>query len=234
MSVLSTSKLRRLPLGFPTLDHVFSGFELGDIAVLHGNAASKMAFVLSVRAQLSLGHGGLGSSIIFVDGGNMFDPYAIAGIARGYGLDPKEALEKIHISRAFTAYQLSSLILNKLESALARDNAELLVVSKITALFLDRDVPKIEAEELFMKICEKLSQIALRKQTIIIINYSPERRSIRGLFFEAALLGKCNVAIKTKKTDGTLTFALEDHPRLKPFSMDFAVDENSLTPLAEA
>ncbi len=120
MSVLSTSKLRRLPLGFPTLDTVFPGFELGDIAVLHGNAASQMAFALSVRAQLSLGHSGLGSSIIFVDGGNMFDPYAIAEIASGYGLDPKDALEKIHISRAFTAYQLSSLILNKLETALTK------------------------------------------------------------------------------------------------------------------
>ncbi len=122
MSVLSNSKLRRLPLGFPTLDTVFLGFELGDIAVLHGNAASQMAFVLSVRAQLSLGHGGLGSSIIFVDGGNMFDPYAIAEIARGYGLDPKDALEK---NSCFTSlHRLSTFILDPEQTGTRTDKKQ--------------------------------------------------------------------------------------------------------------
>jgi hypothetical protein len=55
--------------------------------------------------------------VVFVDGGNSFDPYSVAEIARNYGLDSRAVLERIYVSRAFTAYQLSSLILEELESA---------------------------------------------------------------------------------------------------------------------
>ncbi len=53
MSVLSANKLRRLSLGLPALDDVFPGFELGDFAVLCGNAVAFLSFALSVRAQFS-------------------------------------------------------------------------------------------------------------------------------------------------------------------------------------
>lgn len=58
MSILSINKLRRLSLGFPILDDVFTGFEPGDFVVIRGNAASFMSSVLSVRAQLPIGCGG--------------------------------------------------------------------------------------------------------------------------------------------------------------------------------
>jgi len=232
MSLLSTNKLRRLPLDLPKLYTVFPGFELGDFAILRGNTASYMLFLLSVRAQFSPEQGGLGSSITFVDGGNTFNPYFVAEIARSYGLNAKEALENICVSRAFTAYQLSSLILEKLDFALKRNKAKLLIVSDITSLFLDRDVPKTEANELFMKACAKLSEIASKKQVITIVSHFPER-SMHGLFLEAVLFGRCNVSIKVRKTGKVLAFTLEDHSRLKPFSMDFAVDDSSLASFME-
>jgi hypothetical protein len=233
MSFLSTHKLRHLSLDFSTLDAVFPGFGLGDFAILHGNAASYTCFLLSIRAQLPPEQGGLSSSIAFVDGGNMFNPYLVAEIARSYGLDSREALEKIYVSRAFTAYQLSSLILEKLDSALKRNRFGLLIVSDITSLFLDRDVPKTEAKEFFMKVCAKLSEIAARKQTIVVASYIPETRSMHGLFFEAMLFGKCNVLVRIKKTGEIFAFTLEDHPHIQPFSMDFTVDNGSLTSFME-
>jgi len=223
MSILSTNNLRRLSLGFPTVDDVFPGFELGDFAVLRGNAASFMSFVLSVRSQLPPARGGLGSSAVFVDGGNSFSPYSIAEIARDCGLDYQVVLDKIYVSRAFTVYQLSSLILEKLYSVLRRTKARLLIVSDVTSLFLDRDVSKIEARELFMKVCSKLVQIALEEQVIVAVSYFPKRRSRQGLFFEVVLFGKCNVLIRLRRKSGVFTFVLEDHLRIKPFSMDFTV-----------
>src|SRR5262245_51543749 len=41
---------------------------------------------------------------------NRFDPYAIARLAKTVGASPTEALERIYIARAFTAYQLTELI----------------------------------------------------------------------------------------------------------------------------
>jgi hypothetical protein len=228
MSVLSAKEARRLSLGFPALDEAFSGFEAGDFAVLHGNAASFAFSLLSVRCQFPHERGGLDSSVIFVDGGNMLNPYLIAEIAQSYGLDSTAVLERIYVSRAFTAYQLSSLILEKLDSALKKHRVQLLIVSDISSLFLDRDVPKVEAREFFMKICVKLAETASAKQIITIAGCFPERCSAQEAFFEAVLFGKCNVVISLEKTGNTLSFALEDHPKIKPFSIDVPVDFASL------
>lgn len=233
LSVLSTQKISRLSLGVSALDEVFPGFEAGDFAVLYGDAASFISFFLCVRAQLSPEKGGLGSPVVFVDGGNSFSPYLVAELARSNGLDPRTVLENIYVSRAFTAYQLSSLILEKLESFQKTKKAKFLVVSDISLLFFDRDIPKTEAKDLFMKICAKLSEIASNKQTTIIATYFPDRRSRRGVFFEAILFGRSNILIKLKRKGKILTFILEDHPHIKPFTMDFPTDYTTLTDFME-
>lgn len=233
MSVLSAEKIRRLSLGVSLLDDIFPGFEIGDFAVLYGDNVSFISFLLCVRSQISPEKGGLNSSVIFVDGGNSFSPYLVAELARSYGLDSRTVLEKIYVSRAFTAYQLSSLIMEKLESFLKSKKAKLLIVSDISSLFFDKDIPKTEAKDLFMKICTKLSEIAANKQTIVIASYFPERKSKRGLFFEAVLFGRSNILVRFQRKGKVVSFILEDHPRVKPFSIDFPTDHASLTDFME-
>ncbi len=41
------------------------------------------------------------------------------------------------------------------------------------------------------------------------------------LFFEAVLFGKCTVLIRLRRKGEIFTFALEDHPSIKPFSQGF-------------
>jgi len=233
LSVLSAERVRRLSLGVSVLDDVFPGFEVGDFVVLYGAHVSFMSFVLCVRCQLSPERGGLGSSVVFVDGGNSFSPYLVADVARSYGLDSRNALERVYVSRAFTAYQLSSLILEKLEPFLNGKKAGLLVVSNIASLFFDRDIPKTEAKDLFMKVCAKLSEIAAKKQTIVLATYYPERRSKLGLFFDAVLFGRSNVIVKFERKGKVLSFVLQDHPHIKPFSIDFPSDDVTLTKYME-
>lgn len=228
MSILPINKLRRLSLSFSTLDDFFQGFELGDFVVIRGNAASFMSFVLSVQTQLPIKLGGLSSPTVFVDGGNLFSPYSIAETARGHGLDPKTALKNVYVSRAFTAHQLSSLVLEKLCFVLRKTQACLLIVSDISSLFSDRDVPKTEARELFIRTCTKLSEIASEKQVIVTVTYLPKKRSRIELFFEAVLFGKCTVLIRLRRKGRIFTFALEYHPSIKPFSKDFTIDQAPL------
>jgi hypothetical protein len=229
LPVLSTKRVRRLSLGVPVVDDVFPGFEAGDFAVLYGDRISFMAFALCVRCVLPSERGGYDSSVVFVDGGNSFNPYLLGDLARIYDLDPQAALERIYVSRAFTAYQLSSLILEKLEPFLNIKKSRLLVVSDISSLFLDRDIPKTEAKDLFMKVCAKLSEIAEKKETVVLATYYPERRSRRGLFFEAVLFGRSNIIVKFERRGSVLRFVLQDHPRIKPFSIDFQSKDVQLT-----
>jgi hypothetical protein len=233
LSILSAEKVRRLSLGVSVLDDVFPGFKLGDFVVLYGDAVSFITFVLSVRCALPPVKGGLGSSVVFVDGGNSFSPYSVSEIGRSYGLDSRSVLENIHVSRAFTAYQLSSLILERLEPFLRSRRAKLAVVSDITSLFFDKAIPRSEAKDLFMKVCGKLSEIAAKKQTIAVVSYFPERKSKQGLFFEAVLFGKSSVLVRLEKKGTVLNFVLEDHPSAKRFSMDFPTDHISLTAFTE-
>ena len=228
MSVLSAEKVTRLSLGVSILDDIFPGFKVGDFAVLHGDAVFFMSFVLSVRCQMSIKRGGLNSSVVFVDGGNSFDPYIVAKIAQSYSLDSRLALERIHVSRAFTAYQLSSLILEKLEPFLRRKKAKLLIVSDISALFFDKDVPKTEAEDLFTKICTKLSEIAFNKQVVVIAGYLPKRRFKQNMFLETFLFGRSSVLVRFKRIGKGLNLILEDHPRVRSFTMDFPEDYSPL------
>ena len=44
------------------------------------------------------------------DGGNRFDGYFVARLARRLSSDPHAALERIHLSRAFTCFQLAELV----------------------------------------------------------------------------------------------------------------------------
>jgi len=209
------------------LDNVFPGFELGDFAVLNGNIASFASFILCVRSQFAPEQGGFSSSIFFVDGGNLFNPHLIAEVSRSYRLDPRSVLEKIHVSRAFTAYQLSSLILKKLHSTLKKYKARILVVSDITSLFLDRDMPATESRDLFTRVCSILSEITLKKQAVVIVSYFPERwsRHMLDSFLEVPLFKKCNVLVRFNRKDDLLIFRLERHHSIKPFSMNFALDK---------
>lgn len=227
MPVSPTKITNRLSFGFPALDKVFSGFELGDFAVLDGNMASFASFVLCVRSQFAPENGGLGSSIFFVDGGNLFNPHLIAEISRNYRFNPKSVLEKIHVSRAFTAHQLSSMISEKLHFTLKKCKARILVISDITSLFLDRDMPATESRALFIRACSMLSEITSKKKAVVIVSYFPERRvrQMLSLLLEFHLSKKCNVLARLNRKGDVIIFCLERHHSIKPFSMNFTLDE---------
>jgi len=233
LPVLPT-KNRCLSLNLPVSDDVFLGFETGDSVVLYGDAASFMLFVLCVHCELPFDKGGLDSPVVFVDGGNSFNPYLVAEIGRSYGMDSRTVLERIYVSRAFTAYQLSSLILEELDKILNSKRARLLIVSDIASLFFDNDIPKTEAKNLFVKICSKLSEVAAKKRTISVTNYFPSRKSKQSLFFEVVLFSWSNILIRLKRNRSVLTLILEDHPRIKPFSAHFPKDYNPLSAFVKA
>jgi RecA/RadA recombinase len=143
------SKLRLL-LGFETIDKVFPGFMLGDFAVIHGSSAVQSLLPnICVKAQLPYQLGGFESNVLFVDGANSFRLYDISDIAQTWELDPQHVLERIYVSRAFTVYQLVSIILDKLQAAVTKYDTKVVIISNLAQLFLDKDIPKKEAKELF-------------------------------------------------------------------------------------
>jgi len=234
VTALSNKSNRILALGIPKIDEAFRGFQSGEFAVLVGQPLSTMlSFLLSVRCQLPFKKGGLNSRVVYIDGGNTFDPYAVSAIAQEYCLEPRSVLENIFISRAFTAYQLTALVFEKLEEALKRYRSKLVVISDITGLFLDRDVPKMEGRDTFLKMTQYLLELATRRRAIVVASYFPRPYTSRNLFLESVLLARASTVIRFKESRGGFKFALEDHPNIKPFVIDFPSNAVTIDMFAE-
>jgi len=211
------------------IDEVFPGFHRGDFAVLFGHSlCRKLLFLLCVRCQLPAGKGGLNSKVVYIDGGNTFDPYSISAIAQEHGLHPKSVLESILISRAFTAYQSTALVLDKLEAALKSYKPKLVIVSDITGLFLDRDVPRQEAEHLFKNMTQHLSKLASNKQVIIVAWHIPRSCSRRSRLLKSVLYGNATMVMGVRESKGVSKFILENHPKVKPFTMTLPSNSSTL------
>jgi hypothetical protein len=202
-----------LSLNIKNVADLFSGFALGDFAVLYGSSSvQSLLSLLCVRAQLSPQLGGLGSNVVFIDGGNSFRPNHVDRLARLHQLDPKQTLEHIYLSKAFTAYQMTALILEKLKATVKRYDAKLVIISDIAGFFLTEDVPEDEAREVYSQITAYLSNFAKENQIVLIATYPPHEKTERNSFLQTVIYGKANVVISLNQTTYEREFILEKHP----------------------
>lgn len=207
--------LTKHPLSFsiPNIDDLFQGFAEGDFAVLYGvPTVLPLSLLLAVRAQLPFQLGGLETNVVFIDGGNSFRLYEVSRIAQLHQLDPRQVLERIFISRAFTAYQLTSLIMEKLKETVDRLGSKLVIISDMAELFLDKDIPRKEALEVFNQLTFYLSKFAEENQLIVMATCLPQYDSRRNSFFRAALCGRANVVLSVRQSKYERQLILEKHP----------------------
>jgi hypothetical protein len=224
-----------LSLNMRNINQLFPGFMAGDFALLYGShAVSSLASLLCIRAQLPPQLGGLGSNVIFIDGGNTFRLYQITRLARLHQLDPKQALDRIYISRAFTAYQMTALILQKLEDAVKACNAKLVIISDIAAMFLDKDVPEEEAKSIYSQVITRLSNFAREQHAITVATYPPHEDSRRNMYLQALTAARTNVIIGLKQTKYEREVTLEKHPTLILGSAELPTEILPLTAFMEA
>ncbi len=201
-------------LNMRNVNALFPGFSVGDFAVLRGSpSVLSLSSLLCVRAQLPVQLGGLGSNVVFVDGGNTFQLDHVARLSRLHGLDPKQTLERIYISRAFTAYQMTALILEKLKETVKRYNAKLAVISDLSGFFLDKDIGETEARRVYSQVVAYLSNFAKENQIILVATCPPHRESKRNSFLDAVTCGRANTVISLRQTRYEREFILEKHPR---------------------
>ena len=230
---LSASPL--LALNMRNINQLFPGFAVGDFAVLYGSpSVLSLASLLCVRAQLPTQLGGLGSDVVFVDGGNAFRLYQVARLAQLHQLNPRKVLERIYISRAFTAYQMTSLIMEKLKETVKRYDAKLVIISDIAGFFLDRDIPDEEAHRVFSQVTAYLSTFAKENQRILIATYPPHQDTRRNNFLHTLTCGRANVVISLRQTKYDRELVLEKHPRYVLGSAEFPSENLTLTEFMEA
>ena len=137
-------------------------------------------------------------------------------------------LDRIYIPRAFTAYQMTSLVLQKLEDAVKTCNAKLVIVSDIAAMFLDKDVEDEEAKRIYSQVTARLSNLAREHQVIVVATYQPHQENPRNNYLQTMTYGRANVVIALKQTKYDREIVLEKHPT---FTLGFAELPSEVLPL---
>jgi hypothetical protein len=217
-------------LNMPVVDELFPGFAPGDFAVLYGSpSVISLTSLLCVRAQLPVQLGGLGNNVVFIDGGNTFRLYNIARLAQLHQLNPTETLEHVFISRAFTAYQLTSLIMEKLEDTIKKYDAKLVVISDIAGFFLDSDVPQEEAQRIYSQIVSYLSNFAGKHQIILIATYLPYKSSKRNSVLQEMTFARATTVLSFIKTKYMREVSLEKHPSFVLGTAELPSENRTLT-----
>jgi len=110
---------------------------------------------------------GKGIDVILLDGANRFDPYMASSFARKAMIPPERLLKRIRIARAFTCYQMATLMGERLVSLLRQEGAAVprqklwvILLGPITTFF-DEDVPEREVRPLFERSLKRVEEIAM-------------------------------------------------------------------------
>ncbi len=145
---------------------------------------------------------------IFVDGANGFDPYIVSRFARRHSLAPAHLLKEIVVARAFTCYQLFTLVRERLEAMIhSHQNPLAILLGPITTL-LDEDVPEQEVNLLFRGMLEKLDEFNPRGLPFLLMQPPVPSRSRRGHLLRR-LSRWSDMVVRTMSEGGRLKLVLE-------------------------
>lgn len=128
----------RLSTGSKALDELLGGGlesqAITEAAAEFGSGKTQIALQLCVNALQPVDQGGLGGHVVFIDTENTFHPERVAQIAEAKGMDSKEALDRIHVARAFnSAHQM--MLVEKAYELTKENPIRLIIVDSLTAHF---------------------------------------------------------------------------------------------------
>jgi len=152
--------------GLPELDTLLGGFKAGELTLVDGNSSriANLPDHLCVNTYRTF-H----SETIYIDGGMCANPYTIARYARMMELDQRDVLENVVISRAFTVYQLSTLIQEMLEPLIQKRGPRALIIGMLPALYLDPEIFPGEAQTLLARDLKKLQELTIKYNLITVL-----------------------------------------------------------------
>ena len=226
----SPTIITKFTFNISEIDALFPGFSAGDFAVLYGpKSIASLTSLFCVRAQLPPNLGGLGSNVVFIDCANSSSLSNIGYIAEHQHLDAKAALERVFSMRVYTAYRLTSLIMEKLKDAVESQNAKLVVISEIAGPFLHDNVDDQEARTVYSQIMSYLSNFAKKHHIIIIATYSSPESSNRNSALQEITSAKASTVLRFTKTPYTKEVELEKHPSYMLGVADLTSENHALS-----
>lgn len=110
-----------------------------------------------------------GEPVLYVDGANTFDPFAVGRLARARRRQPRHVLAMIHVARAFSPHQMERLVADCLGAALGRYQARIAMLAGLFETFYDQALPDYEATRLFGRMMSAIDQLTQQGYTIMCL-----------------------------------------------------------------
>lgn len=195
------SDLIAKPQSFEAYNALSRGFinpPPGKLYLLYGDkAVFRMSLTLASQALLS------GSSIVVVDGCNRFDAHGIARFAREHGINPQQLLNRIHISRGFTCYQMEAAVNNKLMPFLKQINAHTALIFGLLDTFYDEQARFREVQQILKRVMEKLREMKSSGISVLLAsqyyNVRPEERNQLLVTLKQGMDSVCRVELNEEQ-----------------------------------
>ena len=131
-------QVQKLRSGAQSLDELLGGgFETQSICEVFGEFGSgktQIGHQLAVNTLLPADQGGLGGEVFYIDTEDTFRPERIAQMANGIGIDPNEALERIHVARAYNSAHQMPLV-DEIKRKSKSVDVKLIIVDSLTSHF---------------------------------------------------------------------------------------------------
>jgi DNA repair protein RadA len=177
--------LGRVTTGAKSLDELLGGgvetMAITEFSGEFGSGKTQLAHQIAVNVQAPVDQGGLGAEVVYIDTESTFRPERIVDMAKGSGLDPESALQRIHVARAFNSNH--QMLLVEKAKELARERPiRLLVVDSLTAHFRSEYVGRAELaprQQLLNKHLHELQRFAdTYNASIVVTNQVSARPDI--------------------------------------------------------
>ena len=130
--------VQKLTSGTASIDELLGGgFETQSICEVFGEFGSgktQIGHQLAVNTILPLSQGGLNGEVFYIDTEDTFRPERIAQMAEAVGMAPQDALDRIHVARAYnSAHQM--LLVDEIKRMSKSIDVKLVIVDSLTSHF---------------------------------------------------------------------------------------------------
>jgi hypothetical protein len=105
-------------------------------------------------------------SVLYVDCANTFDPYVLYRVTRD-----ESVLDRVYVSRPFTIYQLRELVFGKLERAIQKLSAKVLLVSRPDSFEADSPLDEAEYKLLSERVAGRIKTLTVDYGLLTTVSY---------------------------------------------------------------
>ncbi|HUU77796.1 MAG TPA: DNA repair and recombination protein RadA [candidate division Zixibacteria bacterium] len=168
-------KRRRCTTSSEELDNLLGGgIFTGEITEISGEFATgktQLCFQLSVNVQLSEDQGGLDGTVYYIDTEGTFSSTRVAQIASEKGLNPKEILKNIAVTRTYNSDHLMFLITNA-QKIIRERNVRLFIIDSIASHFRAEYIGSeklVSRQQVVMNLAETLKKLLDEFELAIVV-----------------------------------------------------------------